>query len=364
MPLGTASQTVTNLPSEPFVTDPASFFAQTKKNVSTPRSGANPGQGANLPFTLLQTGIVSKLVVTFIGTLTVATAAVTSSDQWPYNLLKGFALAVNGQSNLWGVEGCDLQALRDITYPAYVEGTDTFPGTIGGGNSIGTGTYNLYLTWEVPVAIDQTSLVGSLFAQSPQTNIVVTLTQANNTDVFSANPANATVAGTFYVTETFFEIPYDNQGRLIIPDLSMLHGVTATVPAITNTGENRLVLVRTAGQLERLLFTVRSSNTNRLSAAGNAAASNTIDAVRLEYGGNQRPLVWNPATLLASKNNQDYGNPLAYNYLALDTLKENPIRDAIVMAGLTELALVVTVDASVSLTSGQSSARVVEEILF
>lgn len=364
MPLGTAAQTVTNLPSEPYVVDPGSFFAQTKKNVTTPRNAATPGPGLFVPFTLLQTGIVSMVRLTFVGTLTVATAAVTTSDQWPYNLMKNFNLSVNGQANLWATEGCDHQVLRDIAYPAYTEQTDTFPGTMGGGNSVGTGTYNLYLTWEVPVAIDQTSLVGSLFAQSPQTNIALNVGQALNSDLFSANPGNATIAGTWYVTETFFEIPYDSQGRLIIPDLSMMHGVTATLPAITNTGDNRLELVRTAGQLERLLFTVRSSNTNRISASGNAAASNKIDAVRLEYGGNQRPYVWNPATLLASQNNEDYGTQLAYNYLAIDTLKQNPVRDAIVMAGLTELALVVTVDPSVTITAGQGSARVIEEILY
>jgi hypothetical protein len=344
------------------VVDPAAFFQMTKKNVTTPKSTPAPGPGGTAVLQLLQTGIVSKVLVTFVGQLTVATAAVTASDQWPYNLLKFFKLSANGANDLWSCDGIDLAALRFLRYPAYAERVDVFPDQVGGGGSIGVGTYDLYLTWEVPVAMDDTSLVGSLYAQSSATALQVSLTQAVNADLFSANPGNATITGTFYVSEVFFDVPFNADGALVVPDLSRLHGFNAVDVPITNTGETRIPLIRSQGQLSRLLTSVRSSPTQRLSAKPGTPANRKIDAIRLEYGGNQRPLVFDPAALLLAINNQHYGAPVPYDRLVFDFVRENPPRDVILMAGVTELAVVPKVNTAVSISGG--SVRIVQETLF
>jgi hypothetical protein len=362
MPVGVGAQTLQNIPVSPYTQDAASFFQMTSKNVLTPRALAAPGAGLTISTQLLQSGVVSKLQVTFVGTLVVATAAVTTSDQWPYNLLKGFLLSANGQNNLWDCDGIDLAALRYIRYPSYAEHTDVFPDVVAGGGSVATGTYPLYLTWEVPIAMDDVSLVGSLYAQSSATNLTVKLSQALNTDLFSANPANATIAGTFYVQETLFQIPVDAKGQIVIPDLSRLHGFNAVEFPITNTGDARVPLIRSAGQLGRLLISARATATNRLSALPNTASTRKLDALRIEYGGNQRPYVWEPAGQLLALNNQWYGAPAPYDRLVLDLLKENPPRDIIFMQGVTELAAVPRIGAGVTLTG--ASVRLVQETLF
>jgi hypothetical protein len=362
MPVGVGAETLQNIPVNPYTTDPASFFQMTSKNVLTPRTPSAPGPGQSTSVQLLQSGVVSKLQVTFVGTLVVATAAVTTSDQWPYNLLKGFLLSANGQNNLWDCDGIDLAALRFIRYPSYIERTDVFPDVVGGGGSVAVGTYTLYLTWEVPIAMDDVSLVGSLYAQSSATNLTVKLSQALNSDLFTVNPANATIAGTFYVQETLFQIPVDGQGKIVIPDLSRLHGFNAVEFPVTNTGDVRVPLIRSAGQLGRLFVSSRGSATNRLSALPNAATSKKLDALRIEYGGNQRPYVWDPAAQLLALNNQWYGAPAPYDRLVLDLLKENPPRDVILMQGVTELAAVPRINTGVTITGG--SVRLVQETLF
>lgn len=361
MPVGTGAETLSHVPAQPFVTDPAAFFQMTKKNVTTPKTLA-PGAGLSGNVQLLQTGIVSKIFVTFVGQLVVSTAAVTTSDQWPYNLLKFFKLSANGANDLWSCDGIDLHVLRYCRYPAYRDATDVFPGTVGGGDSVAVGTYGVYLTWEVPIAMDDTSLIGALYAQSSATNLQVTVQQAALADLFSANPANAAITGTFNITEVFFDVPYNADGALVVPDLSRLHGFNSVEVPITNTGETRIPLIRSQGQLSRLFTSVRKSATARLSAAANAAAASKLDAIRLEYGGNQRPLVFDPATLLLAQDNQWYGATPPYDRLVLDFVKENPTRDIILMQGVTELAVVPRVNPAVTISGG--TVRVVQETLF
>lgn len=363
MPSGTGAVTLQNIPASPFVTDPTAFFQMTEKNVITPKTIAAPGQGVSSGAQqILQTGVVSKLQITFVGTLTVTTAQVTTSDRWPYGLLDGFRLSANGENDLYSCDGVDLHVLRFARYPAYVERTDIFPDVVGGGGNIAVGTYNLSLTWEVPICMDDVSLVGSLFAQSSATNLTIWLTQALNTALFTGNPANAAFAGTFYVQETFFEIPFDGNGRMVLPDLTRLHGFNVVDVPYTNTGDVRTTLVRSAGQLARLFVSIRKSSTARLSALPNTAAASKLDAIRLEYGGNQRPLVFDPASTLLSLNNQWYGAPLPYDRLAFDFVKENPPRDAVLMQGVTELATVPKVNSAVTVAGGL--VRVCQETLF
>lgn len=361
--LGTNAETLNLLPEVPYVVDPSAFFQMTAKTITTPRRFPAPGSGAAAnPVQLPQTGIVSKLQITFTGTLTVATAAVTSSDQWPYNLLKLFKLSINGQNDLFSCDGADLATLRDVRYPSYAEATDVFPGTVGGGDSIAVGTYTLFLTWEVPIAMDDTSLVGALFAQSSSTAITVNVNQALNSELFTANPANATIAGTFLVTPTSFEVPYDDKGNLVLPDVTKLHMFLAQGYPVNAVGEQRVQLVRTSGALYRLFCSFRGSATNRLSAAANAAASRKLEALRFEYAaGARRPQVWDPAAQLLALNNQHYGGIPMYDRLVFDFVKENPPRDLVLLAGVTEFSVVPTIGASVAISG--ATARVVQEIL-
>ncbi len=363
MPLGTQATSVRNMPTEPFVVDDALWKATAKKNVQPVNTEAsNPGVA--IPFTLPQAGIVSGLLVEFDGQIVVSTGAVTTTDRWPYGFLSVFTLAVNGQQDLHGAFGEDYRVLEDIAYPAYTESVDVFPGTIGGGNSVATGTYPISLSWLIPVATEPVTLTGALYAQSPSTSIQGSLLQATLAQLFSI-PANVALTGTWTITETMFVPAYDSQGRIIVPSgIGFLHSVNSVDLPLTSVGAtpNRIPLVRGSGNLQRLLMAFRSTPTQRLSAFPNASAATSISALSLSYGATQTPYNWNPASVLERQNNLDYGFPPPFDYLLLDTLKQDPARDAIVFAGLTELAVFAQLNSAVALSGG--TAHMVEETVF
>lgn len=362
MPSGVGADTLQNIPTQPYVINPAQFFALTEKNEGTLKSRTHPGAGSFFTEQLAQTGIISKLRLMFVGTVTVATAAATTSNRWPYGLVENFKLSANGQNDLFNVDGLDLHALRFIRYPAFTNVADDFTGTVGGGDSVAVGATNIALSWEIPIAMEDTGLVAALFAQSSATNLTVRVETAANTRLFSANPGNVTITGTWYIQQTWFEIPFDAEGKLVLPDVSRLHGVVANEYPFSNTGDVRTSLIRAEGQLARLFSSVVIGSNSRATADPVAATSRRIDKIRLEYGGNQRPRDYDPAWSLLAANNEHYGATAPYDRHVIDLVRENPARDAIHMQGVTELAVVHAINSAAS-PSG-ASVRLVQEQLF
>jgi hypothetical protein len=361
--VGTGAETIQSIPVQPFTVDPGLFFQLTSKQVNPIPGIAHPGAGQSWARQLPQVGIVSRLRVIFQGTATVVTANAVTGKAWPYGLIKNLKLSANGQNDLVSCDGLDLHVLRSLRYPAFAESVHIPAFPLGAGSTLTVGTTDLYFGWEVPIAMDEVSLIGSLFAQSSSTNLTVQVTVATNSELFTTNPGNVTITGSWTVEETFYEVPFGDKGELIIPDLSRLHGINAFDTPFTATGDVTATLIRSQGQLHRVLVRAEhGSATNRLSAAPWAPNSRRIDALRLEYGGNKRPYVFNPAASLLELNNQHYGDPLPYDYLGLDFARENPIRDTILMQGVTELKTVVTVNNAVTVTNGQ--LHIVQETLF
>ena len=363
MPLGTGAPQATTVPSEPMMVNPDQFFSLTRKNDHHVETQTMPAGGTSWQRALPQVGIVSRLSITFVGQVVVASAAVTPSNRWPYGLLNSFNLSANGQNNLWSCSGEDLHVLRHVRYPSYHEEVDVYPGTFGGGGTIAVGTHPISLTWEVPIAVDDTSLVGALYAQSGATNLTMDRSVATNAQLFSNLPGNATLSGTFYTQVTRFSVPRAGEdGQLVIPDLSRLHGFNAVETDFSATGDLRLPLVRSAGQLHRLFLSVEKSPNARLSALPDATAANKIDRLRLTYGAGEQPFDYNPASSLLSRNNDQYGNVSPYDRLVLDMVRENAPRDVILLQGVTELAVIPTINSAATVSGGR--ARLVQETLF
>ncbi|MHB1519312.1 MAG: hypothetical protein ACYCVN_12390 [Acidimicrobiales bacterium] len=361
MPLGVSAQSVLNMPAEPYVVDDVLWQQTAKKNVlqvNVPQVAL----GSAMPFPLPQVGLAAKLQIKFNGTLVVTTADPGATDRWPYGLIDTLALNVNNGLTTFGVLGEDLRVRQDISFPAYTENVDVFPGAVGGGSAIAVGTYPLDLQWEVPIATELVTLTGALYAGTPSTTIMCIPTPAALAKLFGT-PANAAITGTWTCTETLFVPAYDSQGRVIVPSgIAQMHGMTSVDLNLTQTGQSPSQLVRGSGRMQRLFMAYRASPTQRLSTAPNAAADVSVNALALSYGGNQQPYTWNPASDLLRQNNEDYGFEPPYDYVVLDTLKQDPIRDAIIYAGLTELKVLQTIDSAVVLAGG--SSHLVQEDLW
>jgi hypothetical protein len=144
------------------------------------------------------------------------------------------------------------------------------------------------------------------------------------------------------------ETTQGNQTVTVLPDLSAFHGLLDESVPIVGSGEKKAPLIRTAGQL--LCYTM--SVMNGLAAE---IAPTSWEQYVLEYGGNKKPLVWQPPYNLLSENEDDYNGALApggIHYLAIDNEKDNPTRDLWIPEALVEVRTSLTIPASVKVEEG------------
>lgn len=360
-----------NLPPEgAYVMDSDLFFSQTERNDVPQGNTAFPGlSGAPFDTRLSNVGVLANVRIIFEGSLVTlkGTGTVTSTYQWPWNIMKRFSLSANGQTSLLSCEGMDLRARnqriyrnpRDpITTATQTDGTigDPSPGVIA------DGTYPVYLVYDVPIVHDMYTLTGALFAQSDQIYLSWRFTPAAVAELFTlTGTAAVTLTGTVKSTTTFFDVPYadSNQGRkVLIPDLQWLHGFVSSDLNFANTGDVKTPFIRTSGEL----LAYYSYLDNGGAAVIDPAALNEI---RFEYGGNRKPRVHAPPQTLLYKNVLDYNGrvlPKA-GYSIFDFESDNPSRDLVFPKGVTELQTVFNIAAGTTINPN-AHVHFVEEALF
>jgi hypothetical protein len=272
------------------VVDPGTFYAATRRLRYPMRSLATiTGLGSTDSVQLRQTGIVAGLEVRVTGTVTFGgtITGTTMSYRWPYNLVSAFRLSANGQSQLINANGLQMKYLefaanndlndRGVSRPfgaaTVTQGTLSTNAEDWGtssGNKLGpgvtvpaTGTYTVDLDYFIPVAADQVSLVGSVFAQSAATNLTLDVQWETQNNLLTLGGA-ATFASAlqWQVTGVVYSIPAVN-GKAVIPDLSQFHQVAATRVSGQGQGDNELLLPGTGvgRKLLRVLFQVYTTAT-------------------------------------------------------------------------------------------------------
>ncbi len=334
MPTGTGAINLRNLPATKFAINPGLFNQLTSKNVFNPVNFPLPAYGNYVENQLLQVGIVSKLRLIVKGTLTSSGASVniTPTARYPWDLIGRFTLSGNGQNNFINCTGWDLRIRQIAANRAFVDGISSYP--TSGGIFASAGSANFTLVYEVPVAMDDTTLVGALYAQSEATNLTYRLQTANKTDLFSITAGDISIDATVYLEETVFEVPYDPQkpDTLVIPDLTVLHGLVSNINALGAQTLLDTQLYRIQGQLERLIF-------RTFDPGSPASFVDNYDSVALIYGSNQVPYKFQPIEALKARMNTDYRVALPAGHYVLDFVAENPARDQVLLEGVTNLRL-------------------------
>lgn len=342
------------------------FRERTQKRKRTHETVDHPGLGQSWQRQLPQYGIHTELEIRFVGTITTVkgSGTVTTTDQWPYNLLKTFLGRINSQDR-FNCSGIDLHVLEYISYPAFEPLSDAFPGSIGGGDTISTDLTDepLELHWSVPWAADPHTFAGAVYAQSGNFNALLQGVVAAEADLFAlTSDAAVTIDGEWKLIPKSFEVPQNTDGALIVPPgVQRLHMLNAFPTSFAGTGMKRVELVNADAQLLRLLCSFRSDTDQRLSAAPDEAAATKLDRLTLFHGAAEEPLDYDPASSLRTENNRHYGGILPFERLVFDTQREDGVRDAIYMQGLTELAVRFGVNSAVTVTNGES--RLVQEVL-
>lgn len=353
-----------NVPVSPFVIDPPRWFQSTEGNSYETKTFAFDAGTPWVDFQIPRVGIHAKVTLQLIGTLDVVLGAgsATTTQKWPYGFLDAVAFTANGQDDLYSCQGIALKGQEATRYPYFQNpsnGDAVGPG-IGGGLALPGGATPIRLTYELPHAFDESSNVGSLFAQSDQLYLGARGKDAPmNQLVTLAGGATAVLSGTWHVAVDIFQVPVAENGQMVLPDLRFLHGFNEVLTPFSNTGDVKSGLVKTSGVLQRVFTQVVQQSA---AAPDFYDPATEIDEYRLQYGANKKPYIFRGDRLIG-RNARAYGALLPYRYVTLDLSRWNPTRDVVSLASITEAAWVSKVaDAAAPTASAQQ--RVVQETLF
>lgn len=338
MPTGTGAIAIRNLPVTKYLINPGLFNQLTSRVIFDPINYALPASGNYQNTQLLQVGIVSSINLLIVGTITTTGSAVSiaPTKHYPYNMIS-VQISGNGQNNFISCDGWDLTLRLRAANRAYVDGISTFP-AVGASPFTTAAAVAFTLAYKIPIAMDDTTLVGALYAQSEATNLVLKITTRTVTDMFAVTTGTIAVTGTVYIEEEIFEVPYDPQhpDTLIIPDLTVLHGLVSNDNAVASQTTLDTQLFRINGQLERLFFYTVDLTT---AATPIWTLTATYNQAQLIYGSNQNPYTFNPMNFERFRNNRDYRVILDNGLFCLDFVADNPARDLVLLEGVTNLRL-------------------------
>jgi len=380
MPTGTGAVNLRNLPVTRYQINPGLFNQLTSRVIFDPINFPLPSPGNYVQNQLLQVGIIGSINLIIEGSIDWTTANIDAvSARYPWDLI-AVQLSGNGQNNFVNCQGSDLRLRMAAANRAFLDGSSFWPdaATLAGGSS---GSEDFRLCYKIPVAMDDTTLVGALYAQSEATNLTYKVSTAALADLFDLTGSpDITISATVFLEEEIFEVPYDpsHPDTLVIPDLTVLHGLVANDNAVASQTSLDTQLFRINGQMERLFFYTVDKST----AVAGIVPDADYDRSQLIYGSNQQPYTFDPMPMLSWRNNRDYrvplasvldgansglwvppftGVPIPSGVYCLDFVADNSARDQVLLEGVTNLRL--RTDFS-SAPTGGSYVHFVQETLF
>lgn len=331
--VGTPVSALQGVQAQNVVINPQAFYPATRR-LTYPMKSVGPfaGFGAVDSTQLKQTGIISAVDVRIAGQVVFGgtIAGTTMSYRWPYDLLKAVKISANGQANLINASGLKLKALqmsqdrvndRGVSRPV---GAGTVQqGTLSlssdewgtsGVNKLGpgvtvaaAGTYNVDFNIRVPIAFDPRTLLGAIFAQTAQTNLVCDIEYAQQSEVVTLGGA-ATIAAnlTSEISGIVYTIPQVG-GQFVVPDLSAFHQFVQSRTTAVAQGDNEIMLPGTGigRQLMRLFFQTYTGAAAAATPLVMSAAN--YGGLGWRYGGNDTPEFYRNGSVLRAINEDQLG---------------------------------------------------------
>jgi|SRR5579862_5286421 len=389
MPAAQATQPPQNITFQGIVVpgsslNPKAFFGGTRRQFVLQKTlGSWQGFGNTDVVDTLRSGILSGYYVKVSGSLVVAlpTGTCASTARWPYYLLRAARFQANGQSNLVNADGWWLRLREFMSDPEINDrgvaqgiggaspGTSRTQGTLAmaseswgvGSNvtAIPAGTYDVELTFYVPVAYEKKALTGAVFCQTLSTTLELDMDWANLSDLFTlTGTATVTFNPTVTIEAEMFTIPSDGQGGFFLPDLSSFHSYIAQrAPNSISNGNNEITL---AGQgVGRQLMRVAWRTQNGtppvplLPITVGSGQTPNITSPYWRYGTNTTPETFLDGQDLRYMNERDYGVDIAQfaGYECIDFDKTWAFRDSVNEGSATEIRFGYTIANAVSLTN-------------
>ncbi|MFT3873453.1 MAG: hypothetical protein QM714_12550 [Nocardioides sp.] len=352
--------------------NPREFFLRTRRRTQLESSKAYAGLGQTDTFELKKTDILAGLFIRFDGSLVTVkgTGQVNTQARWPYDLIKQLKFTANGQSNIINCSGLKLKAreamgkgdLTDRGVSQNYNGATVTQGTLsqaceswGVGSratNVPDGTYDIDLSWFVPVAEDQIDLSGAIFAASSSTDLTVNIDWAPPTDVFTlSGTATATLTGTVQVVALRYSIPLGPDGQIVVPDLSVFHSLIQTRYTNLANGENELRLIgQGAGKTVLRAF---SQLWNGAPAVPVVVNEDNFGKMAWRFGGNETPDEYPDAQVLRYINERMYCSDIGavWGFHCHEFASENAFRDAVDLGTASEWRQVINVLPAVVLSN-------------
>lgn len=367
--------------------NPAEFFRLTRRlTILEKNLPAFAGLGSTDNIPILQTGVLSGIMVQFTGQLVVTTptGAVATTSRWPYDLPRAVRFTANGQSNLINCHGgflkareimqrgdlCDRGVVRGVGGAS--PGTQVNQGTMSlnseswgvGQNvtAIPAGTYPVELEWYLPVAFDDLTLQGAIFAQTSATDLFAAIDWAPSSDLFViTGTATATLTGSVNAFAKLYTIPQSPSGDIIVPDLSVFHSmIESRVPIVAN-GDNEIRLAGQGVGKQLLRIMGRTYNNGTTSPLALPVNSTNYGQMLWRFGGNDTPEIYTNGAALAHVTEKMFNDDLGAvaGIFVHDFCSENAFRDSVDEGTATELRYLFNILNGVTLTN--SFAEYVQE---
>lgn len=362
--------------------NPTEFFARTRRTITPELTKTYAGLGMQDVIEMKKTHILSGVFIRVFGSVTTAngTGAVASTARWPYDLIRQLRFTANGQSNIINVSGAKLKVrefmargdLNDRGIAQTVAGATVNQGTLaqaceswGVGSrttGIAPGTYDVDLTWFVPIADDQVDLAGAVFAASSSTDLTITIDWAPTNELFTlTGTASAAVNLTLQVEPLRYTIPLGPDGQIVVPDLSLFHSLIQSRYTDFATGENEKRMIGQGSG--KTLLRSYSQIWNGATPAPIIPTELTLGRMAWRYSSNETPDEYPDSQMLRYINERMYNVDIAavHGFLCHEFASENAFRDTVDLSTTSEWRQLVTILPAVTLNNA-AMETVVESV--
>jgi hypothetical protein len=368
---------------------PEAFFALTQRKQAQNKVSAFAGFGSTDSFKLRQQGIIAGIDLRITGTITLATTpTVTPTFRWPFDLVKKIRVNANGSANLVNCSGAKLKARalmdpdfndrgvsKNVSNPsaagASVQGTmflnSEDQGTSGANKLIpgqaqtNAAAYTVELYYFIPIAADQITLRGAIFAQTAATELNVDIDWASQNELFTVGAGTVTPALTYSAVPVVWSIPVLN-GMQLVPDLSEFHSLIETRSNVLANGDNDIDLIGFGAgrKLLRVFWQVWNGATPQIPLVVNATNYGPLSWV---YGLNEVPESLPSGQAMRTQNDRIFDADIGaiWGFAAWDFANKFALRDIIDGNKVTNLRLRLNIPSGVTLTNGV--AEFVQETL-
>lgn len=370
--------------------DDALFFALTQRKQAKNKGGPL-SLGQSEPVKIRQQGIIAGIEVHLFGTVVLnATPSVTPTFRWPLDILKKLRLNVNGSANLINCSGAKLKVravaepdfddrgvVKNLSNPSAAgtnnqgtlmlngedQGTSGANKLIPGQAQTVAGTYTVDLYYFVPVAADQITLKGSVFAQTAATEINMEMDVASQAELFSTVTSLGAITLSYDAQPVIYSIPVVN-GMQIVPMLDEFHSLIESRSNVLAVGDNDIPLIGFGAgrKLLRSFWQVWNGAAPQVPLLANAV---NFGPIAWLYGLNERPEVIPNGTHARYQIDRLWNCDIAaiWGFLAYDFANKFALRDLVDGNKVTDLRLNVNIASGVSPALNNATAEFVQEAL-